>query len=84
MPNLVHPWWEAGGRDQGWRMAETFDPIEPPWQAIREWIPADDDAAPDFDLFDQRLELRLRPPWAGVAPGEAPREDGCILVLNLD
>ena len=56
---------------------ETFEPIEPPWQAIREWIP-DDDAAPDFDLFDQRLELRLRPPWAG----EAPRKDGCILVLD--
>ena len=59
---------------------ETFEPIEPPWQAIREWIPANDDAAPDFDLFDQRLELRLRPPWAG----EAPREDGSILVLDLD
>jgi len=59
---------------------ETFEPIEPPWQAIREWIPANDDAAPDFDLFDQRLELRLRPPWAGVAP----REDGSILVLDLD
>jgi len=60
---------------------ETFEPIEPPWQAIREWIP-DDDAAQDFDLFDQRLELRLHPSWAGVAPGEAPREDGCILVLD--
>ena len=21
---------------------ETFEPVEPPWQAIREWIPADD------------------------------------------
>jgi len=73
MPNLVHPWWEAGGRDQGWRMAETFDPIEPPWQAIREWIP-DDDAAPDFDLFDQRADFRQ--------PVEVPREDGCILVLD--
>ena len=32
---------------------ETFEPIEPPGQAIREWIP-DDDAEPSFDLFDQR------------------------------
>ena len=32
---------------------ETFEPIEPPWQAIREWIP-DDDAEPSFDFFDQR------------------------------
>ena len=32
---------------------DTFEPIEPPWQAIREWIP-DDDAEPSFDLFDQR------------------------------
>ena len=22
---------------------ETFEPIDPPWQAIRAWIPADDD-----------------------------------------
>ena len=41
-------------------------------------------ASQGFDLFDQRLELRLRPPLAGVAPGEAPFEDGCILVLDLD
>jgi hypothetical protein len=31
--------------------------IEPLWQAIRESIP-DDDAEPDFDLFDQRLASR--------------------------
>ena len=52
---------------------ETFEPIEPPWQAIREWIP-DDDAEPGFDLFDQR-------PAAG-RPIEIPREDGNILVLD--
>ena len=28
---------------------ETFEPIEPPWQAVREWIP-DDDAEAGFDL----------------------------------
>ena len=46
---------------------ETFEPIEPPWQAIREWIP-DDDAEPSGDLFDQR-------PDSGK-PVEIPREDG--------
>ena len=52
-----------------------FEPIEPPWQAIREWIP-DDDAEPSFDLFDQR-------PASGK-PVEIPREDGNILVLDGD
>ncbi len=52
---------------------ETFEPIEPPWQAIREWIP-DDDAEPSFDLFDQR-------PTSGQ-PVEIPRADGTILVLD--
>ena len=54
---------------------ETFEPIEPPWQAIREWIP-DDDAELGFDLFDQR-------PASGK-PVEIPREDGTILVLDSD
>jgi hypothetical protein len=54
---------------------ETFDPIEPPWQAIREWIP-DDDAEPGFDLFDQRTE--------SGRPVGIPREDGYILVLDSD
>jgi len=54
---------------------ETFEPIEPPWQAIREWIP-DDDAEPGFDLFDQRR--------ASGKPVEIPREDGTILVLDSD
>jgi hypothetical protein len=31
---------------------ETFEPIEPARQAIREWIP-DDDAEHSGDLFDQ-------------------------------
>ena len=54
---------------------ETFEPIEPPWQAIREWIPADE-GEPSFDLFDQRPDSR----W----PVEIPREDGTILVLDPD
>ena len=54
---------------------ETFEPIEPPWQAIREWIP-DDDAEPGFDLFDQRPE--------SGKPVEIPLEDGSILVLDSD
>ena len=54
---------------------ETFEPIEPPWQAIREWIP-DDDAKPGGDLFDQR-------PDSGK-PVEIRREDGSILVLDSD
>ena len=53
----------------------TFEPIEPPWQAIRESIP-DGDAEPSFDLFDQR-------PASGK-PVEIPRENGTILVLVLD
>ena len=52
-----------------------FEPIEPPWQAIREWIP-DDDAESGFDLFDQRLPSRK--------PVEIPLEDGSILVLDSD
>ena len=54
---------------------ETFEPIVPPWQAIREWIP-DDDAEPSFDFFDQR-------PDSGK-PVEIRREDGSILVLDSD
>ena len=29
---------------------ETFEPIEPPWQAIKEWIPDDE---PNLDWFNQ-------------------------------
>ena len=54
---------------------DTFEPIEPPWQAIREWIP-DDDAEPGGDLFDQR-------PDSGK-PVEIRREDGSILILDSD
>jgi hypothetical protein len=51
---------------------ETFEPIEPPWQAIREWIPDDDE---DPGLFDQRIDSR-------PSVIEIPRQDGCILVLD--
>ena len=54
---------------------DTFEPIDPPWQAIREWIPADE-SEPSFDLFDQR-------PDSGK-PVEIPIEDGTILVLDGD
>jgi len=54
---------------------DTFEPIEPPWQAIREWIPADDDEQGP-DLFDQREES-----WK---PAEIHLEDGSILVLDSD
>jgi hypothetical protein len=54
---------------------DTFEPIEPPWQAIREWIPADEGEA-GFDLFDQR-------PDSGK-PVEIPLEDGYTLVLDGD
>ncbi len=46
-----------------------------PWQAIRQSIP-DDDAEPGFDWFDQR-------PACGKPVGIL-REDGSILVLDLD
>jgi hypothetical protein len=54
---------------------ETFEPIEPPWQAIREWIP-DDEEQPSLDLFDQRPDT--------TNAIEIPREDGTILVLDSD
>ncbi len=54
---------------------ETFEPIEPPWQAIRQWIPAGDDEQA-LDLFDQRVQR-----WK---PLEIPLEDGSILVLDSD
>ena len=52
----------AGRAHQTERANQTFepiDPIEPPWQAIREWIP-DDDVEPAGDLFDQRTESGKR------------------------
>jgi len=63
---------------------ETFEPIEPPWQAIKEWIPDDEPdltwfnqprkpSEPDPDRFDQTSRWK--------AP-EVPLDDGRILVLE--
>ena len=63
---------------------ETFEPIEPPWQAIKEWIPDDEPdltwfnqprkpSEPDPDRFDQTSTWK--------AP-EVPLDDGRILVLE--
>jgi hypothetical protein len=63
---------------------ETFEPIEPPWQAIKEWIPDDE---PDLTWFNQpRKPSEPDPDWfdqslAWKAP-EVPLNDGCILVLE--
>ena len=38
------------------RANQTFEPIDPPWQVIRAWIPADDDESGTDDtpeLWDQ-------------------------------
>ena len=57
---------------------ETFEPIEPPWQAIRVWIPADDDEAPPTDtpeLWDQSTGTGWKVP-------EIDLGDGRTLVLE--
>ncbi|MEY5024500.1 MAG: hypothetical protein RLZZ244_28 [Verrucomicrobiota bacterium] len=78
----LHPWTEDGrnlGTDHTVSPLdppldiETFEPIEPPWQAIREWIP-DGDADPSGDLFDQTPVRSM--------PVEIRRQDGSILVLD--
>lgn len=65
---------------------ETMRRIEPPWQAIKEWIPDDEPdldwfhcpkAAPNPDLED--LDQRSR--WM---PKEQVLDDGRILVLDAD
>ena len=55
----------------------TFEPIEPPWQAIRAWIPADDDESGTDtpELWDQS------PDEAWKAP-EIDLGDGRTLVLE--
>jgi hypothetical protein len=63
---------------------ETFEPIEPPWQAIKEWIPDDE---PDLTWFNQpRKPSEPDPDWfdqsaAWKAP-EVLLDDGRILVLE--
>ncbi len=63
---------------------ETMEPIEPPWQAIKEWIPDDE---PDLDWFNRPRNpsdpdpdgFDQRPAWQ---PEEIPLGDGRILVLD--
>ena len=57
---------------------ETFEPIEPPWQAIKQWIPADDDE-PSFHWQDTHHSNESQ--WK---PREVPLDDDRILVLDVD
>ena len=56
---------------------ETFEPIEPPWQAIRAWIPADDDESETAtpELWDQSTGTAWKAP-------EIDLGDGRTLVLD--
>ena len=61
-----------------------LEPIEPPWQAIQEWIPDDD---PDLNWFNQERDPTGTEPesydqsstWQ---PIEVSLDDGRILVLD--
>jgi hypothetical protein len=65
---------------------DTMEPIEPPWQAIKEWIPDDD---PDLNWFNQERDptgaeaehdpFDQNPTWQ---PVEVRLGDGRILVLD--
>lgn len=63
---------------------DTFEPIEPPWQAIKQWIPADDDnlvtvaggGDPGWDAHHSN-EF----PWESK---KAPLGDDRLLVLDAD
>ena len=61
-----------------------MEPIEPPWQAIKEWIP---DEEPDLDWFNRpRNPNEPDPDWLDQSPAWKPEEiqldDGRILVLE--
>ena len=63
---------------------ETMEPIEPPWQAIKEWIPDDE---PDLDWFNRpRNSHEPDPDWFDQRPiWQAPEihlDDGRTLVLE--
>ena len=63
---------------------ETMEPIEPPWQALKEWIPDDE---PDLDWFNRpRNPSEQDPDWFDQTPAwNAPEihlEDARILVLE--
>ena len=63
---------------------ETMEPIEPPWQAIKEWIPDDE---PDLDWFNRPRNPSNPDPdgydqsqtWK---PEEIQLDDGRTLVLE--
>ena len=63
---------------------ETMEPIEPPWQAIKEWIPDDE---PDLNWFNQARppsdsepdSFDQSPDWK---PEEIPLGDGRTLILE--
>jgi hypothetical protein len=55
---------------------ETFEPIEPPWQAIKQWIPADDDEI-SFRWKDALQSNESR--WK---PKEVPLDDGRTIILE--
>jgi hypothetical protein len=63
---------------------ETMEPIEPPWQAVKEWIPDDE---PDLDWLNRPRgpsgpdedDVDQRPSWQ---PQEIPLGDGRTLVLE--
>ena len=63
---------------------DTMEPIEPPWQAIKEWIPDDE---PDLNWFNQARppsdsepdSFDQSPDWR---PEEIPLGDGRTLILE--
>jgi hypothetical protein len=57
---------------------ETFEPIEPPWQAIKQWIPADSD---EISFHWQDTHHSNESPWK---PREVPLDEDRILVLDVD
>ena len=61
-----------------------MEPIEPPWQAIKEWIPDDD---PDLNWFNQERDPTSTEPesydqTSTWQPIEVSLDDGRILVLD--
>jgi hypothetical protein len=66
------------------RANQTMEPIEPPWVAIKEWIPDDE---PDLNWFNQERDptgagpecFDQSPNWK---PQEIPLGDGRTLVLE--
>jgi hypothetical protein len=81
--NTRHPVLAWRGRILGC-LFFSFEPIEPPWQAIKEWIPADEpgldwfyrpqnSSNPDPDGLDQSVAWRA---------SEVPLDDDRVLVLE--